>query len=144
MLPGTAAKIGALVGSTQTLVGANVPLTASQKVAATTIADTGKAIDKTAKKVKQGGQGMILTWQSVIRIFAIQTIHQMISKITSAVAEGVGAARDYEIALAEIQTIAEPFRKDFEALSAEARNFSDALGAPIELVTEGIYQTLSH
>ena len=108
------------------------------------VEDTGKKTKRLAKETNKAGAQMILTWQSVIRIFTIQVIHQIVSKITSAMRENIAAAIDLEISLAEIQTIGGVLRKDFEGLSKEVRELSDAFGVPAEIVAEGIYQTLSN
>ncbi|OLS30513.1 MAG: hypothetical protein HeimAB125_19090, partial [Candidatus Heimdallarchaeota archaeon AB_125] len=43
--------------------------------------------EDTATATKKAGAQMILSWQSVIRIFTIQVIHQMVSKLTSELRE---------------------------------------------------------
>ncbi|GAI65250.1 unnamed protein product, partial [marine sediment metagenome] len=95
-------------------------------------------------QTKKTGQQMILTWQSVIRIFTIQVIHQMISKVTSSLGEATRSAMGLEIQLAEIQTIGGPLKDDFAGLANEVRELSDAFGISAEIVAEGIYQTLSN
>lgn len=99
---------------------------------------------KAVKKMDKASKDMVLTWKSVVRIFAIQVIHQMISKITSSLVEGAAAARNYEKALAEIQTIGAEFQGDFEGLADKVEAFAAATGQPLPAVTEGIYQTLSN
>jgi TP901 family phage tail tape measure protein len=106
--------------------------------------ETGEKVEDSGEKIEQAGKRVLLSWQSVVRIFAIQVIHQAVTKITNAMWDGVAAARDFEIAVAEIQTIGVEFRDDFEGLAASVREFSDATGAPLESVTEGVYQTLSN
>ncbi|KKM82260.1 hypothetical protein LCGC14_1321410, partial [marine sediment metagenome] len=75
---------------------------------------------------------------------AIQTIHQAISKVTSALADSVREAMSLEIALAEIQTIAKPLRGDFEGVAVSVRELSDEFGISRDIVAEGVYQTLSN
>lgn len=115
-----------------------------QKKATRKVKELIETVEKGGKKQEEAGKRVLLTWQSVVRIFAIQVIHQMVTKITTAMWEGVTASRAYEIALAEIQTIGKGFRDDFENLSDQVREFSDLVGAPIESVTEGVYQALSN
>lgn len=103
-----------------------------------------KTLDDLNKQNKKTGAQMILTWQSVIRIFTIQVIHQMISKVTSALSQATGKAIDLEISLAEIQTIGGPLRDDFKGLADNVRNLSDEFGISADIVAEGIYQTLSN
>ncbi len=141
---GTTASMGVLTSSKQAMASISPSVVNSQTRITEAISGISTEATRAAKKVDKSSKDMILSWQSVIRIFVIQTVHQVISKVTAAIAEGVTAARDYEIALADIQTIAPEFRKDFESLSAEVRNFSDAMGVSVELVAEGVYQTLSN
>ncbi len=101
------------------------------------MADLGKTTQKT-------GKDMILSWKSVIRIFTIQVIHQMVSKITSSLGEAVRNTIDLENRLAEIQTIGGSLKDDFEGLSNEVRILSDEFGVQAEIVAEGVYQTLSN
>ena len=103
-----------------------------------------QAVVNNANQQEKAAKRVLLSWQSVVRIFAIQVIHQAVTKITTAMWEGVSAARDYEISLAEIQTIGVAFRDDFEGLAEQVRDFSDATGAPLEGVAAGVYQTLSN
>jgi len=114
------------------------------KKVAQVVRKTTKSVESGAKKQEKAAKKVLLSWQSVIRIFAIQVMHQAITRVTSALSEGVAAARDYEISLAEIQTIGRGFRDDFEGLSDQVREFSDLVGAPIETVAEGVYQALSN
>ncbi len=103
-----------------------------------------KAVKQLGDKTKEASKDMILSWKSVIRIFAIQVIHQMISKITSSLSEAVRNTIDLENRLAEIQTIGGSLKDDFEGLSEAVRELSDEFGVQAETVAEGIYQTLSN
>lgn len=130
--------------------GAKAATTAT-KEQSTALEKSGKQIkeaDKSLKKLgdqsKKTGQQMVLTWQSVIRIFTIQVIHQMISKMTSSLGGATKAASDLEIQLAEIQTIGVPLRGDLEGLADKVQELSDTFGIQAEIVAEGIYETLSN
>jgi TP901 family phage tail tape measure protein len=111
---------------------------------ATTVKETNKSHQALAQQSRKTSQQMILSWQSVIRIFTIQVIHQAISKVTSSLGQAAGQAAKLEINLAEIQTIGGPLRNDFEGLSGNVRELSDAFGIQAGIVSEGIYQTLSN
>ena len=106
--------------------------------------DHTKAVEKLGNKTKKTGQVMILSWQSVTRVFLLQGIHSAISNITAALAEGAIAARKYEISLAEIQTISRGLDLNMGQLSAEIRKVSEAFGIPIATVAEATYETLSN
>lgn len=114
------------------------------KIIDKTTKDAGKKLDELGKKTKATSGQMILSWQSVIRIFTIQVIHQLISKATQAMGDATRQAMDLEISLAEIQTIGGPLKQDFEGLADEVHNLSDAFGISADIVAEGIYQTLSN
>ncbi len=103
-----------------------------------------KAVKELGNKTKEASKDMILSWKSVIRIFTIQVIHQMISKITSSLSEAVGNTIELENRLAEIQTIGGSLKNDFEGLSDSVRDLSDEFGIQAEIVAEGVYQTLSN
>ena len=102
------------------------------------------AVVKTGESTKKASGQMVLSWQSVVRIFAIQVIHQAISKITSSLREGIGEAIDLEIKFAEIQTISQQLSKDFEGVSSSVRALSDEFGVAAGIIAEGTYQTLSN
>ena len=106
--------------------------------------DHTKAVEKLGKKTKTTGQVMVLSWQSVTRVFLLQGIHSAISNITAALAEGAVAARKYEISLAEIQTIGRDLNLTMDQVSERVREVSEAFGIPIATVTEATYQTLSN
>ena len=103
-----------------------------------------RTIENLKKKTKKTSQVMILSWQSVIRVFLLQGIHTAISSITSALVKGSAAAREYEIGLAEIQTISRGLSLNMEQVSDEVRKVSEAFGIPIAIVTEATYETLSN
>lgn len=112
------------------------------------IGDAGQDVNKRMKRLaatsKKTSQQMILSWQSVIRIFTIQVIHQMISKVTSAMQESISTSMNLEIRFAEIQTIGGRLKNNFEGISSSVRELSDDFGITTEIVAEGVYQTLSN
>ncbi len=145
----TAAKsvdttLGQLSNAERGVVSAQNDLIVSTAKVIKSTKDTGGAVDDTAKKTKKAAKQMMLSWQSMARIFAIQTIHQAISKITSALSDSIKEAMDLEIALAEIQTIAPTLRADFEGVADAVRRLSDEFGIQRDVVAEGVYQTLSN
>ncbi|KKL16060.1 hypothetical protein LCGC14_2499350, partial [marine sediment metagenome] len=138
------ATLGQLANAERGVVATQNNLITSTKKVSKSTKDTGSAVADTAKKTKKAAKQMMLSWQSMARIFAIQTIHQAISKVTSALADSVREAMSLEIALAEIQTIAKPLRGDFEGVAASVRELSDEFGISRDIVAEGVYQTLSN
>ncbi len=104
----------------------------------------GTSAKKAASVTKKASGEMILSWKSVIRIFAIQVIHQGISKITSTLSASAEEARNYAKQLAEIQTIGPGFKKDFAGLDKQVKDFSRLTGFSLDKSTSGLYQTLSN
>ncbi len=135
---------GQMSNAQKGIVSAQNNMVASTKRADTNIKRLGKTTQRTSKQVRESSKNMILSWQSVIRIFAIQVIHQQISRITTAASEATKSAIGLEIKLAEIQTIGGPLRRDFEGLADNVRILSDEFDVQAEVVAEGVYQTLSN
>jgi TP901 family phage tail tape measure protein len=95
----------------------------------------GNTLVKTGKQGEKAGKQVLLSWQSVARIFAIQTIHRAISLVTDAFAGGISDAADYQKQLSEIQTIGDDLNLTLGELDDQVRQISDAFGQ---------YQTLSN
>jgi len=102
------------------------------------------AFDKVGQSGAESGKVVLLSWQSVVRIFAIQTIHRAITVITNAFADGVSEALDYQVALAEIQTIGGDLGMSLGQLGSRVREISEQFAQPLDVVAEGLYQTLSN
>ena len=62
------------------------------------------------KKAAKTASRLELSWQSVLRVFAIQVVGRAITGLTSELTQSVGKARELQIALAEIQTISPELR----------------------------------
>lgn len=144
----TLQTLNAAVAST---TAAQSGLTSGNKTVAQTLTEVNTAANKVEESVEDTGETtqkvsrqMVLSWQSVIRIFTIQVIHQMISKVTGALTESVQLARDYEIALAEVQTVAHTLGVSFNELAIQARQASEFLGQPLDVVVEAQYQLYSN
>ena len=115
-----------------------------EKVTKKSFSGVSNAAKKAAAETKKASGQMILSWKSVIRIFAIQVIHQALSKITSKLSESAEAAREYVKQLAEIQTIGPQFKNSFAGLDEQVKNFSRLTGFSLDEATSGLYQTLSN
>jgi hypothetical protein len=92
----------------------------------------GNTLVKTGKQGEKAGKQVLLSWQSVARIFAIQTIHRAISLVTDAFAGGISDAADYQKQLSEIQTIGDDLNLTLGELDDQVRQISDAFGQPLE------------
>jgi TP901 family phage tail tape measure protein len=103
-----------------------------------------QALKKLDSDAKNASQSLTLTWKSMARIFTIQALHSAISKLTSTIGESVQEARDFGIAIAEVETIAGALGLTFDQLAEQARGVADAIGAPLDVVAEAQYQLYSN
>jgi TP901 family phage tail tape measure protein len=115
-----------------------------QKEAASSADDLGNRLEDAGRKGRESGKAVLLTWQSVARIFAIQTIHRFITLVTDAFADGLNDARAYQVSLAEVQTIGKDLNLSLTELDDRVRSLSEQFAQPLEVVSEGLYQTLSN
>jgi TP901 family phage tail tape measure protein len=106
--------------------------------------DLGKRLKRTGEEGKKAGNSITLSWRSVVRIFAVQTAHRIVTLLSNAFRDGIRDAQAYQTALAEVRTIGRDLNLSVEELDDRVRSISDAFGQPIEVVTEGLYQTLSN
>lgn len=106
---------------------------------------TGQQIQQGAEQGAKGAQSLELSWRSVIRVFGIQFVARAMASIVSSFTEGISAAREFEISLAEIQTISKEFASgSINEVGRVVQNLSTQFGRPIEDVAAGLYQTLSN
>jgi len=96
------------------------------------------------KGQKAAVQEVSLSWQSLVRIVAIQLAHQAISALVRGIAEGVAEAKELTKRIAEIQTISQKRQLPFEAWSEGLRSVSNAFGLDIIDTAEAAYQALSN
>ena len=120
----------------------------SLKGGVTTIDKTTKSVNKLAsqnKKAAKTASRLELSWQSVLRVFAIQVVGRAITGLTSELTQSVGKARELQIALAEIQTISPELRGlDLSAVQEFTEAISTDFGIEQIEVAAGLYQALSN
>jgi TP901 family phage tail tape measure protein len=115
--------------------GGGSPLT---RIAAGAEGD-GKKLTKIFNDVGQSWRNLTKTLITIS--FAISGLRQ----IADIFSDGTKAARDFEIQLAQIQTISQEFqRAGLDATAEAVRRLSDQFGQPIEDVASGLYETLSN
>lgn len=136
--------IKGFAAGTTNLASAQKTVTTQAAKTSKTVKDLGKDTEDAAQKTKRSSQIMVLSWQSVIRVFVLQGIHSAISAMTQALTDGAAAAREYEISLGEIQTISRDLNLTIDEISERVRKVSEDFGIPLETVAEGTYQTLSN
>ncbi|MEN6367689.1 MAG: phage tail tape measure protein [Thermoguttaceae bacterium] len=107
------------------------------------------------KGAKQEGDHLIVSWNTISRVVMTQAIVRAMSMMRDALKDAVTAAEDFQVRLAEIQTIAPRIGGDLskgllgmgtpmKALEDEVTSFSKSFNVPLPQVEEGLYQTLSN
>ncbi len=86
---------------------------------------------------------LLISWQSLFRLFSIQVFHQFISSVTNGLREAATEAVALQIAIAEIQTI-DTGTVAFQEWAVVLREVSDRFGSNLADVAEGAYQSLSN
>lgn len=99
---------------------------------------------KVGNEGAKSGKSVLISWQSVARIFAIQNIHKAVTLISNAFVSGIRDAEAYQKSLSEVQTIGGDLNLSLGELDDKVRAISDAFGQPLSQVSEGLYQTLSN
>lgn len=104
------------------------------------IEDIGKKTEEASNKTKE----LLLSWHSLIRLFGVQILHQVVSGLVRNLKEGVKTAQELQKRIGEIQTISQ----DKPLLTGEwtsgLRKISDMWGLDILEQAEAAYQTLSN
>lgn len=112
---------------------------------AQSVQNAGNTIAAGAAQGAAGAQKLTLSWQTVIRVFGTQFAARAVASLVSAFTEGIRGAREFEIRLAEIQTISKEFASTgIESVGAVVQKLSAQFGRPVEDVAKGLYQTLSN
>ena len=118
----------------------------------------GQSLDKLAKRVdgvrkptralakdtKEAAGSVLISWQSIVRIGALQVVHQAISGLKSSISDAIAESRSFIKELSQIQTISGDTFSNINSLADEIQEFSAATGQPLSAVTKGIYQTLTN
>lgn len=102
------------------------------------------AARSTLGQVNKQVQSFLLSWQSVARIFAANVIRRALYAISGGIKEAIDTAKELEIRISEIRTIAQDVQLPFETWSRGLRELSDDFGFDILDQAEAAYQTLSN
>lgn len=105
---------------------------------------TGKAFKKLGQEGKKSIQEMTIGFQGMVRLIGVQLTHQAIAGMIGGLRDGVSAATDLQIKIAEIRTISQNAQLPFEEWRDVVVDLSNEFSKPVEDVAEGVYQTLSN
>jgi len=106
-----------------------------------------KIMEELAREIKKANdqtKKMTLSWETMFRVAQTQVLLGGMNKLNQAMREGVEAARELGIAIAEVQTIGSDMEMSNQEITQSIIDMSNEIGkAPLDLA-EGLYQTLSN
>ena len=103
------------------------------------IGNLAQDIDKAEKATGK----FIVTWNTLGRVIMTQMIVRALSNIRDMIGEATESALKFQVAIAEIQTIAPKIDKNFRTLGKEVADMSTKFNFPLPDTAEALYQTIS-
>jgi TP901 family phage tail tape measure protein len=137
-----AAASAAKVGTAMQQAGQK--LQKSVKAAGSAAVIMGNKMQQAGAQGAHAAQAMTISWTTVLRVIQAQVIIRAFSAIVSGMQSSAKAALEFELAIAEIKTIAPPLLGDMEKISDQVRELGKNLSVSAQVVAEGLYQTLSN
>lgn len=119
------------------------PLTTEELKAEIALRRLINAFDTAASAGKRTSE-MFVNMKTALRLLAIQQAHLAISKFTNATFAAIEAGKEYEIRLAEIQTISQQANRSTQQWSASLVQLSNQFGIDLLKTTEAGYEALSN
>lgn len=112
----------------------------------TTITKQGNAVKGMTQVVyeqEKANRDLYLSWQSIVRLFTIQVLHQVVSSIVAGLQQSIQIAQQLQISIAQVQTISES-GFDVSKWTKGIMEVSNATGLLADDVAKGTYNTLSN
>lgn len=119
------------------------PLTTEELKAEIALRRLINAFDTAASAGKRTSE-MFVNMKTALRLLAIQQAHLAISKFTNATFAAIEAGKEFEIRLAEIQTISQQANRSTQQWSASLVQLSNQFGIDLLKTTEAGYEALSN
>jgi len=101
-------------------------------------------IVKFSKDGTKGADALTLSWQTFSRIIQTQVLLRGFTALKRIMGEATDSAKQFGLAVAEIQTIAGNALGTSNTLAASIHNVANAMGVTSQQVAEGVYQTISN
>lgn len=129
-------------GSAMNQAGRQVQQSAKAAGNATTV--MGNQMTRAGQQGAQAAKTMTLSWKTVLRVIQAQLIIRAFSGIIQAMKAAANSAIEFQLAVAEVQTIAPPTLGNLDQLAAKIREVSLEFGVTQQIAAEGVYQILSN
>ena len=98
----------------------------------------------TAESAGRRTSEIMINFRTALRLIAIQQAHLAISKMSNAILGSIDAGKEYEIRLAEIQTITQAANRSTKEWSGSLVGLSNDFGVDILKTTEAAYEAASN
>lgn len=115
-----------------------------QKQLAEQILRTGLSFKQAGDQGQSAGDRVTLSWQSVVRVLQASVLYRAIASLGFALSEAARDSIEFQIKLAEIQTLSQKNQLSTGEWQREIRELSDAFGSPIFDTTKATYEALSN
>lgn len=130
--------------ATQIKAGTLTAFSESETGAVKAIQNIKTSYNQLGSAVQTNNQGILLSWQTMIRILEIQLIHNFFGSILTGLHQGYQDAIKLSIAIGEIKTISQDAQLSTDQWTNSVRELSDTYGKDLKDVAEGLYQTISN
>jgi TP901 family phage tail tape measure protein len=103
----------------------------------------GAMVD-TSFEGKKASSGILLNWQSMMRLLEVQFLHVFISRVIGTFKQVTRDAIEFQKGISEIRTISQDVDQSFTDLSQGARAAAMSTGFALKDVVEATYETTSN
>lgn len=102
-----------------------------------------KAFKDTENQARKSSAGILLSWESMGRLFMVQMLHTGLRTFMDALRESIDTTVQFEKRISEIRTIAQGNQQSFDQWSRSIQRLSAEFGNPVLDTAESVYQALS-
>jgi TP901 family phage tail tape measure protein len=119
---------------------------AQQRLAAssTSAAAAQQRLAAETQKSTVASKGLLLSWESLVRLLTIQILHQTVSLLSQHLRRAVAEASELQLKLAEIRAISDALHMSIGDWGKGIRQISEKYGVHMMQVSEAVYQTVSN
>lgn len=101
-------------------------------------------LDQFERSSKNGGQGLLLTFQQIVRILQVQVLHRVFSAIINGITEGIKRSQEFQIGISRIRTISQDASASTAEWSDELIKLSNNFNVELLDATAAAYNLISN
>lgn len=125
-------------------IGSLDDLVSSAQRAQSGMKPLGEELKRSEERAKRGAGAFTRFTKSVLNILTVRAVIGTLGAISSAFRQSAEAAKEFQLAIAEIQTIAGPLNQTNQQITDGVLRISAALGSDAVETARGLYQVLSN